>query len=199
MEFAKKKGYSNSVLSVLTLKPDADTMDILDSCRHNRDKRSALEYGLELVLNWIVEDFLLQDILPLVFNEPIEKAGVDKNREFLINTKVKSDPDLVTQINGKTTHLEVVTDFNGWWTSKGTIELRDSKFLKLRQKAAADQQVYLFALDVSALSIGVIPITESTEARFISEHGPFRKPVYQLDIDTSAFIKVKSLLQNKAA
>lgn len=108
-----------------------DAFSNLNSCGHNRDARTAIEYGRDLVASWLFEDFLTENLAKAGIK--IEAAGADKDREILLNTKVSASSDFIVTNDGKKRFLELMSDYTGYWARNGKMELRDSKFKRLRE------------------------------------------------------------------
>ena len=106
----------------------------LQSCRHNRDRRTPMEYGQDLVASWLFEDYLMDELQKAGIT--IERAGADKKREVLPNTKVSSSRDCLVSYRGKTRQLELMSDYTGYWSKNGKMELRDSKFTKMQRSGS---------------------------------------------------------------
>lgn len=103
----------------------------LNSCKHHRDNRSAMEYGKDLVASWLFEDYLMENLQEAGIN--IKGAGADKNREVLSNAKVSASSDCLVSYNGKQRMLELMSDYTGYWARYHKMELRDSKFIKMKE------------------------------------------------------------------
>lgn len=103
----------------------------LCSCRHNRDIRTPMEYGQDLVSSWLFEDILMDNLKKAGIN--LEGVGADKSREVLPNTKVSASSDCIVSFNGKNRLLELMSDYTGYWAKYKKMELRDSKFTKMRE------------------------------------------------------------------
>jgi hypothetical protein len=131
-----------------------------------RDRRTPVEYGIDLVLGWLVEDAVLR------FFESHDRTAVlsghDRYREFLPPRKISTQPDIrLGQDPGKL--IEIFCDWKGTWRKHNHADLRDSKFNKLRSE--------------EALMIGIAPLThEGFVIDFGSETGGFESsfiPAYQ--------------------
>ena len=70
------------------------------SCRHNKDKRTPLEYGKDLVASWFFEDYLMEELTNAGLS--IAASGADKDREILPNLIVLSSSDCEVTYNGQT-------------------------------------------------------------------------------------------------
>ena len=136
VDMAIRFGYPESSLCILRgeeakLRQDfPETYVNLSSCKHNRDHRTAMEYGQDLVSSWLFEDLLMEQLQKAGIT--IENAGADKNREVLPNSKVSASSDCLVSYNGKERLLELMSDYTGYWSKYGKMELRDSKFSKMK-------------------------------------------------------------------
>lgn len=134
---AKTYGYPESSICILggdesRLKSEfPNTFSNLNSCKHNRDSRTAMEYGQDLVASWLFEDFLMESLTKVGIE--IEGVGADKNREVLPTTKVSASSDCVVSYGGKKKLLELMSDYTGYWSRYCKMELRDSKFKKMQE------------------------------------------------------------------
>lgn len=101
---------------------------------HFRDARQPYEYGIDLVLGWLIEDAVL-----LLLKEKGRKAilsGEDRYREFLSPRKISTQPDILVRFGAGERLLEVFCDWKGTWRTQNHCDLRDNKYAKLKQKAA---------------------------------------------------------------
>ena len=103
----------------------------LVSCNHNRDNRSYIEYGRDLVASWLFEDVLVQSLSNNGIN--ILLSGADNNREILANTRVSSNSDTTIEYNGHSMQMEIMSDYTGYWSRANKIDLRDDKFIRLKR------------------------------------------------------------------
>lgn len=193
--FASEHNYNENIMSLLNGNPNDETQKILKDNWANADRRTPEEYGFELILNWILEDFLLEKILPKYFiNAKINKSGADKNREFLLNKSVKTDPDItILTDNGNSISVEIVADFGGYWKKTRTIEMRINKYPKLLKKSEK-QDVFLFCVDIKNKKTKLIKVSKENEAKHIPLHTPWKKPAYQISIDTSTFDDIDKIV-----
>ena len=140
VDMATRFGYPESSLCILRgeeakLRQDfPEAYKNLSSCKHNRDHRTAMEYGKDLVSSWLFEDLLMEELQKAGIT--IESAGPDKNREVLPTTKVSSSSDCLVSYNGKERLLELMSDYTGYWSKYGKMELRDSKFSKMKNSSS---------------------------------------------------------------
>lgn len=155
----------------------------LQSCLHNKDSRSLLEYARDLVASWIFEDTIVQKLIAAGLSTSL--SGTDQNREILATTKVSACSDCAIAFNGKRRHLEIMSDYTGWWESTGHMELRDAKFTKLSRERA----LFLGICTVSQKYI-LLDFAGRINARYIPSHRPYGgKPAYSINIERAALKK----------
>lgn len=179
---AKSLNYPDSSICVLSGDMDTlqesfpDTYSNLLSCRHNRDRRTPIEYGQDLVASWLFEDYLMRELTIAGLN--IEGAGADKNREILPNTKVSSSSDSTVSFQGRQRGLEIMNDYTGWWRKTHHIDLRDQKYNKI----VKTKSIFL-GISNSDNSYVLIDSMADFPSKFIQAHAPYGfKPAYQLTI-----------------
>lgn len=91
----------------------------------HRDKRSALEYGSELVLGWLIED-VIADVFDL------ELSGSDSDREFLPPGEISN----LTDFRLGDRSVELMVDWGSYWVDLGRIHFRHNKLKKLIESNA---------------------------------------------------------------
>lgn len=179
---ATKLGYPESSICVLRGNIDLlaaeypETYKNLMSCRHNRDNRTPIEYGQDLVASWIYEDSLMAELKKCGLE--IVGAGADKNREILANAKVSAASDCCVSSGESSRKLEIMNDYKGYWSKYNRIDLRDDKFNKLER----ENSIFLGVVPQEKKYI-IIDFGKKVEAKFIPSHYPYGyKPVYQIAI-----------------
>lgn len=95
---------------------------------YNRDKRSPIEYALDLVYGWLIEDIITIYLNRKGFNAKL--IGADKDREFLKKKTISTDADLI--INGRA--ADIYADMDGYWNKTDSLDLRINKYHKLIQE-----------------------------------------------------------------
>lgn len=161
-----------------------DTYKNLLSCSHNRDKRTPMEYGRDLVASWLFEDFLINGLKDRGLD--IEGNGADKNREILGKYSVSSSSDCIVRNGNSSVGVEIINDYNGWWNYARKIDLRDRKYEEIVKSKSVllcisntDGRYMLFR-DIKDLPMKYIP-----------EHKPYGgKPAYSLDISNCEMKKL---------
>lgn len=186
---AVELGYSDANLCVLDgdielLKQQHPSyFSNLLSCVHNKDGRSLIEYARDLVASWIFEDTLIQMLNLAGLKTSL--SGTDQNREILATTKVSSCSDCLISNESKSRHLEIMSDYTGWWERTGHLELRDAKFNKLVHEKALFLGVCTESRKYILLDFA-IPV----DATYIASHRPYGgKPAYSIKIEPTALNK----------
>ena len=107
----------------------------LEKLQHFRDHRKPYEYGIDLVLGWIIEDGVLELLKQSEIHSIL--TGNDRYREFLHPRKISTQPDIEIETNKKNKKLlEIMFSWKDTWSKKGHIDLRDSKLKKLKEHKA---------------------------------------------------------------
>lgn len=138
-------------LQVLAGQVDRELATIVaDRCDlpHLKDRRSALEYGVNLVLGWLVEDAVAAWFRQA--GATVFRTGSDEGRDFLSRAQVSQDADLSVAVDGKQRPVEVLCDWKDTWRLQGHLDLRDNKYTRLRAEGA--------------LILGLAPIGDSAVA-----------------------------------
>ncbi len=151
------------------------------SCRHNRDARTPIKYGQDLVASWLFEDMLMLDLKQAGID--IQKAGADKNREVLSSQKVSSSSDCLIRYKDKEILLELMCDYTGYWAKTHRMDLRDSKFEKMR-----DSQSLFLGVSLIDNTYILLDFTKEIEAKYIQSHWPYGgKPAYSVKLSQEQF------------
>jgi hypothetical protein len=139
-----------------------------------RDRRTAYEYGLDLLLGWLAEDIQFEFSSSVGIN--INNAGVDSERDFLDAKNVKTNPDFTVANHP----LEFIIDWNGYWNRNGTCEVRSQKVSELQKKSG-----YLLGIDALNNRGFLLNVSEDSDLTFIESWPAYGgKSVYQLSVDS---------------
>lgn len=103
-----------------------ETYENLMTCSHHSDKRKMMDYGKDLVASWIMEDSIQQKLTETGLM--INKAGADRERIVLPNSKVSSSSDYDVFYRGIKRKLELLCDYTDYWRRKKLCHLRDGKY-----------------------------------------------------------------------
>lgn len=197
-EIAKKLNYKESNIYILQNNFDKlqeeypDVWDALMSCKHNKDKRTYQKYAQDLVSSWLYEDTLLHYLKKSGFD--IRLNGSDQKREILNNSKVLTDSDYIISKNSIERNVELVNSYTKYWGNTQKIDLRDNKFQKMK-----NNNVILLCIDIYNKSFYVLDFKfETIDAKYISYHKAYGKPVYQIDISriNSYELTIKNIVQS---
>ncbi len=131
-----KSEFFNSILKKDLKKEHITYMNNkLEKLQHFRDHRKPYEYGIDLVLGWIIEDGVLELLKQSQIHSIL--TGNDRYREFLHPRKISTQPDIEIETNKKNKKLlEIMFSWKDTWNKKGHIDLRDSKLKKLKEHKA---------------------------------------------------------------
>jgi hypothetical protein len=170
---------SSFFLQVLTGQVDRRLATIVaDRCDlpYLKDRRSALDYGVNLVLGWLVEDAVAEWLRQA--GATVSVSGSDANREFLGRAQVSQDADLSVAVDGSQRALEVLCDWQDTWRLRDHLDLRDNKYRNLRS-----EQALIFGLAPMQDSGLVIDLAQegSSFRRNPSIRGYGGKPGFTLD------------------
>jgi len=196
VDVAKNYNYSNSNIYILEnnfKKLQIEYPNIwkyLQSCKHQRDKRTIEEYAKDLVSSWLYEDTVL---IYLKDNFKINLYGADKERKILPNSKVSSDSDFCINIHDKLINIELVNSYTNYWKAYQRIDLRDNKFEKLK-----DKQAILVCIDIYNKEFYLIDLKQNNDnIKYISYHQPYGKPAYQIFLNNTKVFSftIKNLIE----
>ena len=153
-----------------------DVYHNLLSCTHNKDKRTVIEYAQDLVASWIFEDTLILDLQNIGLK--IERAGADRNRKILPNSKVSAASDTKVFVNQKEIHLEIMCDYTGFWAREKKADLRDDKYASLK-----NEEALFLGFDIRNKQYLLIDFTQPVEAMYVPSHFPYGgKPAYSIKL-----------------
>lgn len=186
IERARTLGYPDSSVCILSGNEDLlksnypDAHRNLFSCNHNRDRRTPMEYGQDLVASWLFEDMLMDNLKKAGVS--VVGAGADKNREVLSNAKVSASSDCLVSYNRKERLLELMSDYTGYWSRYHKMELRDSKFTKMQESKSLFLGVSTTDNKYILLDMG-----EQFEFKFIPSYFLYGgKPAYSVKLPKEA-------------
>ena len=138
---------------------------ILLGTAHHRDFRNIRQYAFNLILNWLVEDLILQ--LLEKSGLKVTKEGSDANRDLLMGKQVSAEPDLMV-IKDNENWIEVIANyptykgFSSFWEQEGFFDLRDNKYLQLLEKSKYNQ-VFVVGVVVSKSSFFILHIDKNLD------------------------------------
>lgn len=191
VNIARQMGYSEDNILILEnninkLMVDyPDVYDNLKSCRHNRDSRTEIEYAQDLVCSWIFEDYLL---LNLRLNGlDVELSGADCERKILRSSSVSSKSDIVVKENNKKIYIELVNDYKGYWLKNNKVDLRDDKYLHVKNLSLGDNKSLLLGIDFCNKKFFLFDIDNNQDVRYEAFHYAYRKPAYSINLKNTIY------------
>lgn len=153
-----------------------DIYQNLITCRHNRDNRTIMEYGQDMVASWIFEDDLIEKLQEAGLD--IVKSGADKERLILATSNVSSGSDTKVRLGGRSVFMEIMCDYKGYWTRYHRADLRDNKCLRLQREKAL-----FLGVDVANKKYMLIDFADEVQATYNPSHFAYGgKPVYSFDL-----------------
>ena len=91
------------------------------SCGYAADKRSPMEYAKDLVIAWLFEAYVMENLMRCGLD--VRRNGGDKDLLILNQNKVNTNSDFI--INGR--KVELISNYTSYWKRNGCFELRDGK------------------------------------------------------------------------
>ena len=141
-----------------------------------KDRRNQYEYGLDLILGWLVEDCVLKYLSSK--GVKCRLSGGDANREFLDSNQISTDPDIYITKCGIEFPLEVICDWTGYWFRNNSLELRYNKY-----KDLAKSKSILIGISISDQKGLLMTFNEKDSSSWVKipSHVAFGgKPAYSL-------------------
>lgn len=192
-EVAEELGYRESNILILTDKFDVlkvkfpEVWQEVISCTHNKDERSFEDYAKDLVASWIFEDTLLYYLKK--YGLDIKLNGTDVKREILSNSNIRTDSDYVIRFNSKQRDAELITSYTNYWNFNNRIDLRDNKYLKLKESNSL-----VICVDLYNKVFFVLDLNK-TNAKYIEHHRPYNKPAFQIALNNKPIkFTIKNLI-----
>lgn len=192
-EVAEELGYRESNILILTDKFDVlkvkfpEVWQEVISCTHNKDERSFEDYAKDLVASWIFEDTLLYYLKK--YGLDIKLNGTDVKREILSNSNIRTDSDYVIRFNSKQRDAELITSYTNYWNLNNRIDLRDNKYLKLKESNSL-----VICVDLYNKVFFVLDLNK-TNAKYIEHHRPYNKPAFQIALNNKPIkFTIKNLI-----
>jgi len=148
---------------------------------HAMDNRTPLEMAKNLVVNWLLEDAIVE-----VFNNDILDSGLtiypngnDANRQF--SKRATEDPDFViTDENDNIiSFIELKADYSGFVSNAKSVDLRDNGYENLRKHNG-----YLLVIDF-ANQVFYFDSIYNLQAQHINNPNWNGKPCYRVDINNA--------------
>jgi len=133
-EYSKKMFFDDVVFNKIQNQDEKYIIEKCQSLKHHMDRRSPLDYGLDLVYGWIIEDIIEKLLSNSGFDVVVSSA--DANREFLTSSMIKSSSDFLVSKNGQRREIEILVDWKETWFKYNHLDLRDNKYLNLKNNNA---------------------------------------------------------------
>ena len=123
--------YQHLLTNALTPMDGDNLRQRLSRTTHQRDSRKLADYAREILLNWLVEDYV---IAALSGKQPgkIQLSGTDRQRQFLAGPEIAAAPDIL--VDGKP--FDIKSDWTNYWSQRQVIDLRDDEYLLLKERRA---------------------------------------------------------------
>ena len=183
---ARDMGYSEPNLLVLSGDIDGlqnkypEVWNSLVSCDHQRDKRSPITYGKDLVASWVFEDCIIGSLREGGLDA--HHSGADCDRQLLYKDNVTSDSDVEIVLGDHRIPVEIVCDYTGWWTSNGRIDLRDKKYHKLKSSGSL-----LLGISTIDNTLVVIDFSKDISYKYFEYYTRYGgKPAYSIQIPSGS-------------
>ena len=180
-----------SFISLMRLNPSISLKEYLDSktnLSHFKDKRSNIEYAIDLVLGWLSEDTIISHLREK--NITCDLNGRDRYREFLSPEFISAQPDIKIKTNERYRTLEIMNDWNDYWIRSDKLDLRDNKFLKLSN----EQSLFL---GIAPMSSKGIFLDFSKKLDFIERYNPaYGKKSYTLNGIKNKLVDLVTCISN---
>ncbi len=187
IDIAKDMNYSEE--NIIILEGDESLLkrkypeiyENLLSCSHNRDFRTPIQYAQDLVCSWLYEDYLLKRLMQNGLE--IRLSGEDRNRKLLKSTRVKANSDYLVEYNGKSVFVELANDYTGYWMRTLKCDLRDDKFLQIKNEIKNADYSLLLGVDFNNMKFFIVDVVnDENNITYSSYHYAFRKPAYSIDL-----------------
>ena len=172
VQWAEKLGYERDNILILQGKEQElkeqfpQTYQNMQSCVHQRDHRSEMEYAQDLVASWIFEDFFLQYATSDHYE--ITLGGADRNRKILATADTEATSDYTIKYHGREFHMEFVNDYGNFWVNNGKLHLRDDKYFNLRRCKGC-----LLSISTVTKDFMLLDFRQEIPYKVIEHHKPF--------------------------
>lgn len=183
------KHYGKTYANILNNKLDAVTKEIIKEYIHAKDKRTDVEYAKDLILNWIIEDYIFLNLKDI--NGAIIKNGKDRNRKLLKGGELTHDSDYLIKTSKGDKNIELIVNFTDFWHQTEKCHLRENKLKKLIEQSKI-RDTYILAVSLLTNEYQIIKINKDMKYRYIKEHKAFGyKSAYEIDLKRANFVTLK--------
>jgi hypothetical protein len=158
-----------------------------------KDRRSGVEYAIDLLIGWISEDALMlwfdeTDILAVL-------SGRDRYREFLNARQISTQPDIEIGTGPNRRKLEYMNDWTGYWGRSNTLDLRDNKYNRLLEECSIF--LGISSHDLNAVVMDFNDTDDIGNWIRITSHQPYGgKPAWQLTNVSDHFLPIDRALNS---
>lgn len=128
------QGLAKQAISLRLSDINFDKLDKICNMSFNKDSRTSVEYGIDLIYGWLAEDMVAQFLTKNGFG--VKRTGVDSERKFLKSSQIKSDLDISVLHQGVWKQFDIYFDSNGYWYKYNKIDIRESKWKELQRSNA---------------------------------------------------------------
>lgn len=118
------------------------------------DKRTPFEFCYNLVMNWLLEDYVAFRLSNIGFET---KYGAHDRNRSIVSRRVTTDPDILIKVDGAWVPIEVQADYSGWVSNGGALSIKEGKYRTLMS-----QKAMLMQICVATKSFCLIPSSQLT-------------------------------------
>lgn len=191
INIAKKMGYTEDNILILESNEDKlkkdypDIYNNLKSCKYNRDSRTIIEYAQDLVCSWVFEDYLIYNLK--LSGLDAELSGGDYERKILNSTSISSKSDLKIKGNNKNIYIELVNDYRGYWSKYNKVDLRDDKYLHIKNLSSGNDKSFLLGIDFCNKKFFLFDINNNEDVKYEFFHFAYKKPAYSISLKNTLY------------
>jgi hypothetical protein len=182
-DFVKARDWQNKemILRIINDVPTNNDFKELEKFQfsgHIIDRRTPVQFVLNLVLGWIMEDAIAEIINKI----PGFKAELGSTNLRSFESHPLSASDLTLYAEGKVIPIEITEDFSGYTIRNNMTALRDNKYMNLKNEKAILVNIILSSLQFFAIDIS------KTKATLNESYGAYGgKPAYVLKLGKTDF------------
>jgi len=159
---------------------------------HAMDNRTQIEFAKNLVVNWLLEDAIVEIFNNFIFagsDLAMYYNGNDADRKFSKRASENPDFAITDENENVVSFIELKADYSGFVTNAKSVDLRDNGFDNLRKHNG-----YLLVIDFEN-QVFYFESIYNLPAQHINNPAWNGKPAYRLDI-SNAFSDNLSNLKN---
>jgi hypothetical protein len=137
-------------------------------------QRHSEEYALDLVVGWICEELVADQLRTSEGVASVQLVGIDRARDFArVGIRVTADLE-VEFADGRKASVDLYISFGGTWTANGQIDLKKGKFDAIN-KGTLD---FVLAMDLDTKNLYVIGKNELHGIKGVSNASMDGKTTY---------------------